>query len=672
MTAERLMAGIEGATDPTLASVDAERDESAPARVAARAAWLTVGVASAFIGATALLAWAATHGMTPDPFLSIQAAPLYLAIVASAAAVIAGAIRASRRGRGWRRALPDGFGVFGVGVAALIIALIADIGWREGIGIPDGLSQGLAPSRLLLFGGLLLIGVAPLRMALRSGGSGSPPWTAVLSAGLVLVVLLLPGRIHPAATGWLKRADFLPNAEIWSMDADGDHQTRLIEAHDGILAWNAVWSPDGKQIAYTRLVMGSHPPVDIPDEADVWVSAADGSDAHAVVQGPGWQWLPHWSPDGAWITYTDEAEAGPWADTGPAGIGGGGILGIGFGPANPVRTYADIWRARADGTGSPERLTDAPGDDRAAAYSPDGTQLALDSTRSGGTEIWVINADGSGAARQLTSEHGYTWGATWSPDGSRIAFNAWRPGGGNQDIFLIGADGSGELRLTTDPASDIGPAWSPDGRRIAFRRLDTQPEGGEIWTMAADGSEQQMISRDPGAADDLTSGGGAWAPDGRIAYMRAENPPAEADSSIREELATSTMLLTAMLIAVMAVLLAKAGSPFGGFILLFAIPTTIIGLVGDGKEFIPAAVVAGLIVDVLVRFAGERWKVGVAGAASGAAFVVSSEITVAVTHTGLAWPIALVTGIVVAAAAIGWGLAAIVGTRNDGGTEVRS
>ena len=672
MVEEGHMAGIIGSPDVAPTSVDVERTGQSTAPASDRTAWLAVGAAIWFVGAACLLVWANNHGIGPDPFLSVQAVPLYLAI-GTAAAVIGGlTIRATRRGRGWRLALPDGYGVIAVGVLAMVAGLIADVGWREGIGIPGGMSEGFAPSRLLLLSGLVLISVAPLRAALRSSGAAGPRWAAVLSATLVLVVLLLPGGFHPTENGWLKRAAFVPNAEIWSMDANGDHQTRLIEAHDGIQAWNAVWSPDASHLAYTRLVLGDHPPLDIPDEADIWMTAADGSDAHQVVAGPGWQWLPHWSPDGAWIAYTDEAEGGPWAAAGPAGLAGGGILGgIGFAPTNPVRTYADIWRVRADGTGSPERLTDAPGDDRAAAYSPDGTQLALDSTRGGGTEIWIIQADGSGTPRQLTFANGYTWGATWSPDGQRIAFNSWRPGGGNQDIYVIRADGSGEERLTDDPANDIGPAWSPDGQRIAFRRLG-QPDDDEIWSMAANGSDLQPLSRDPGAADDLTSGGDAWGSDGRIAFMRAENPPADADPGVREALATTTALLVAVLVAVIAVLLAGTNPPFGAYALLIGLATTILGVTADGAEFIPAAFVAGLAVDALVRFAPDRWKVGVAGAGLAAAFVISTEITVVVVHTDLAWSFSLVTGVVVAAAAIGWGVAILSGGLKPGRTEVPS
>jgi hypothetical protein len=237
---------------------------------------------------------------------------------------------------------------------------------------------------------------------------------------------------------------------------------------------------------------------------------------------------------------------------------------------------------------------------------------------------------------------------------------------------VVRADGTGERRLTTDPTDDIGPAWSPDGRRIAFRTLGPEPNEDEIWSIAADGSDASLLSRDPGAADDLTSGGGAWAVDGRIAFMRAENPPADSDPFLREMLASTTVLLVTMLVAFVAVLLARTRPPFGAFALLLGIPTAALGTVADGAEFIPAAVVAGLIVDVLVRFAPDRWKIAAAGAGSAAAFVVSAEITVAVTHAALAWPFSLVTGVVVAAAAIGWGLAAVSGGLKAGATRVGS
>lgn len=52
-------------------------------------------------------------------------------------------------------------------------------------------------------------------------------------------------------------------------------------------------------------------------------------------------------------------------------------------------------------------------------------------------------------------------GPAWSPDGRHIAFTSDRDG--NNEIYVIGADGSGRTRLTRNQASDVFPAWSPDG-----------------------------------------------------------------------------------------------------------------------------------------------------------------------------------------------------------------
>src|SRR4029453_18915206 len=172
--------------------------------------------------------------------------------------------------------------------------------------------------------------------------------------------------------------------------ADGSHQTRLIEAVEHIGVMNPAWSPDGSQFAYVRSPVPSEDPMSSAN--DIWVATADGGDAHPFATGPSWQWFPRWSPDGAWIEYTDEAIGGPWISSGPVGPD------VGQGPQGPVSPganaadlpEAELMRRAVDGSGPPVRITNVAGDDRSGSWSPDGRRLAFDSTRDGNTEIYTV------------------------------------------------------------------------------------------------------------------------------------------------------------------------------------------------------------------------------------------------------------------------------------------
>ena len=127
----------------------------------------------------------------------------------------------------------------------------------------------------------------------------------------------------------------------------------------------------------------------------------------------------------------------------------------------------------ADGSGQ-TRLTYDPEPDFRPSWSPDGRRIAFDSFRDENSEVYVMNADGSGQTR-LTNHPAHDFGPSWSPDGGRIAFASERDGNsfasdhdGNVEIYVLNADGSGQTRLTDNPAYDDTPSWSPDGGRIAF------------------------------------------------------------------------------------------------------------------------------------------------------------------------------------------------------------
>jgi hypothetical protein len=146
-------------------------------------------------------------------------------------------------------------------------------------------------------------------------------------------------------------------------------------------------------------------------------------------------------------------------------------------------------------------------------------RIAFSSDRSGDFEIYTVNPDGSDLKR-LTNAPGSDGVARWSPDGTKLVFSSDRDG--NAEIYTMTADGSDQTRLTSNPAQDSLPSWSPDGAKIAFTRLPQGASTPEIVVINADGSgETQITQGTPAPSPGGVQGGGyfhaEWGPDGRIA-----------------------------------------------------------------------------------------------------------------------------------------------------------
>ena len=154
-------------------------------------------------------------------------------------------------------------------------------------------------------------------------------------------------------------------------------------------------------------------------------------------------------------------------------------------------------------------LTDALSGDLDPSWSPDGTQVAFSSLRTGDRNIWVARADLTGAA-PLTSGTAIDERPAYSPDGRDIAFVSDR--GGHRGVWLVSAAG-GRPRLLA--ATDVvgGLSWSRDGGRLVCA------------VAAGDAPGLVMISLDSGTPQPLPVGGQpattpAWSPrDDAIAYI---------------------------------------------------------------------------------------------------------------------------------------------------------
>ena len=116
-------------------------------------------------------------------------------------------------------------------------------------------------------------------------------------------------------------------------------------------------------------------------------------------------------------------------------------------------------------------------------------KIAFLSTRDGNDEIYTMNADGTGQIR-LTNNAASDGDPNWSADGTKIVFASARDG--NFEIYTMNADGTGQTNISNSPFSDQFPSWSPDGTKIAFR---SNRDGNlEIYTMNADGTGQSRLT----------------------------------------------------------------------------------------------------------------------------------------------------------------------------------
>jgi Tol biopolymer transport system component len=144
------------------------------------------------------------------------------------------------------------------------------------------------------------------------------------------------------------------------------------------------------------------------------------------------------------------------------------------------------------------------------AWSPDGTRIAFESSRTHESDIYVVNADGSKQIR-LTNNRAGNSQPVWAPDGTRIAFTSERDG--DREIYVMNADGSRQMRLTHIGVEYKSPVWSPDGTRIAF--VSNLGRNEQIYVMNADGSQPTLLTN-----KEVRSGFPVWSPDGtRIAFV---------------------------------------------------------------------------------------------------------------------------------------------------------
>ncbi|MFH1718494.1 MAG: S9 family peptidase [Planctomycetota bacterium] len=121
-----------------------------------------------------------------------------------------------------------------------------------------------------------------------------------------------------------------------------------------------------------------------------------------------------------------------------------------------------------------------------------------------------------------------------SPDGNLIVFTVTKTdleaNKGRTDLWLVGVDGTGLRRLTSDPAADSNPRWAPDGKSVWF--ISTRSSSSQLWRIRIDGGEAEKVTDEP-----LDVGNLIVSPDGKhIAFTMEVFPDCKTPAQTKARL----------------------------------------------------------------------------------------------------------------------------------------
>jgi eukaryotic-like serine/threonine-protein kinase len=143
-----------------------------------------------------------------------------------------------------------------------------------------------------------------------------------------------------------------------------------------------------------------------------------------------------------------------------------------------------------------QRLTfDVSQDNSSPVWSPDGTQIAFGSQRSGRWGLYVKRADGSASEELIADSDTVAMPMSWSPDGKLLVYSN---GGGNSvDLWAVPIAGDRKpFPLLQAAYPEAFGQVSPDGKWLAYTSGETAraeiyvkpfPDGPGKWQVSVDG-----------------------------------------------------------------------------------------------------------------------------------------------------------------------------------------
>ncbi len=309
-------------------------------------------------------------------------------------------------------------------------------------------------------------------------------WESPFSANIIAQTRLLGSPLaSPDGRFVAYVQDYNQRSDLWVVPSSGGIPSLVTAdvpctpAFTGGVGAGFVWTPDSAALIYTS-----------PDDGKLHRVTREGGRAQKITDGEGGNASPCVAPDGSFVAYlvdrgdVDEqmfiavrdlnTETPMTRRVTPEGIFASGPQ-ISPNGTRIVCTITDTfgrWNHDAQiavveiATGAMTVLT--PTDDvvnNSPRWSPDGTNIAFVSDRSGFANIWIIPTEG-GEPHPVQPEQFEQAEPRWSPDGRRIAYTRNE----NADIQIMVTEVASRK---TEKASqrrgvNTGISWSADGERI--------------------------------------------------------------------------------------------------------------------------------------------------------------------------------------------------------------
>jgi len=236
----------------------------------------------------------------------------------------------------------------------------------------------------------------------------------------------LPGEFT-AKIAFCGRKHGEPAQELYSCDYDG-HELRQITRNHSINV-SPAWSHDTNKIVYTSY--RNYNP-------DLYVIDLLKGKEELLSKRKGLNVAANWSADDRHLTLMQR-----------------------------YKNHSEITIIDSSSGKTIRRLTDSPSNQASPCWSPDNSQIAFVSDRSGTPHIYLTAVTGGPWVR-LTKMDAYNADPDWSAYNDKIVFTSRIDG--IFQICTIRPDGSGYHQLTFTRSNCEVPCWSPNGRHILFTK----------------------------------------------------------------------------------------------------------------------------------------------------------------------------------------------------------